>query len=81
MSDAVGAAGMGQVKPCQPSKVLFTAFVPRKSLENDGNKGDLRLLVGNNHMPVMVAGAGQAALPSRLCQSGQLCFRAVYSRW
>lgn len=32
---------MGQFKPCQPSKVLFTAFVPRKSLENDGNKGDL----------------------------------------
>lgn len=41
-SDTGGAAAMGQFQPCQPSKVLFTAFVTRKSLENDGGKkGDL----------------------------------------
>lgn len=33
---------MGQFQLCQPSKVLFTAFVSRKSLESDGGKkGDL----------------------------------------
>lgn len=33
-----GAAAKGPSQPCQPSKVLFTAFVPRQSLENDGGK-------------------------------------------
>lgn len=55
---------MGQF---QPSKVLFAAFVPRKSLDNDeGRRGISHLLMGNNHVPVMVARAGQAALPTRL---------------
>lgn len=41
-SDTGGAAAKGPSQPCQPSKVLFAAFVPRQSLENDGGrKGDL----------------------------------------
>lgn len=41
-SDTEKAAAKGQSQPCQPSKVLFAAFVPRQSLENDGGeKGDL----------------------------------------
>lgn len=41
-SDTAGAAAESQSQPCQPSKVLFTAFVPRQSSENDGGKkGDL----------------------------------------
>lgn len=41
-SDTGGADAKGLSQPCQPSKVLFAAFVPRQSLENDGGrKGDL----------------------------------------
>lgn len=42
-SDTGGAAAKGQSQPCQPSEVLFTAFVPRQSLENDGGKKGDRL--------------------------------------
>ena len=74
-SDTGGAAAMGQFQPCQPSKVLFTAFVPRQSLENDGGKkGISRLLVGNNHVPVMVVRVGHC--PPGFGPCGQLCFRA-----
>lgn len=42
-SDTGGAAAKGQ---SQPSKVLFTVFVPRQSLENDGGKKGDRLPSG-----------------------------------
>lgn len=55
-SDTGGAAAKGQSQPCQPSKVLFTAFVPRQSLEMmGGRRGIACLLVASSDMPVTVA--------------------------
>lgn len=68
-ADTGGAAAMGQFQPCQPSKVLFTAFVPRKSLENDGGKKGHLQPAGGKQSHACDGGQGWAGF----CPRGQLC--------